>query len=121
MKDGSDRTSNSTNSIEALGGEPSLPSVSIDLVSYVHHLEGLPLSYEEKLSLLHALNELAWNFIAMGFQIHPVQNACGQNPELPEIQTIPSDDAIDLGDHFFRGTNDDEAARELSLGGERAD
>lgn len=121
MKEGDTRTSNLNNFSNELGANSSPPSVTIDLVNYVHHLDGLPLSYEQKLTLLNALNEFAWNFIAMGFQVHPVQNGCGQDTGSRRNLPTSGDQTVSLSHHFFDGTKDENSARDELWSGERAD
>ena len=54
------------------------PSVEIDLNEFLHHLEEVDATEEEKLQLLGTIANYMIPFVEMGFGIHPVQQACGQ-------------------------------------------
>lgn len=94
MKDGSDRTSNSTNSPEALGAErPSglegesaddfIPPlrIRIDFDYYLGFLEDSELTDHQKRELVRELFGIVNGFVALGFNVHPLQQAqqsCGE-------------------------------------------
>jgi hypothetical protein len=54
------------------------PSIEIDVVEFLHFLDGLDAPEAEKIRLLEVLVETMIPFVDMGFGLHPVQQACGQ-------------------------------------------
>jgi hypothetical protein len=94
MKDGKDRTSNSTNSPEALGAERSsglegkraddfIPPlrIEIDFDYYLGFLEDSDLTDHQKCELVRELFGIVNGFVALGFNVHPLQQAqqsCGE-------------------------------------------
>ena len=46
---------------------------------YEHFLEDQGLSAEQKRAMLEALWSIIVSFVDLGFGVHPVQQACGQN------------------------------------------
>lgn len=73
------------------------PAIIIDLIKYAHHLDGLDLSEEQKMLLLQALSNIAWNFLAMGAEIHPLQaikSSCGKPTIVPENPPFSSQNEV---------------------------
>lgn len=62
-------------------GAAGKPSVEIDLHEFLHHLEEVEGTEEEKLQLLRMIANAMIPFVEMGFGVHPVQQACGQVAE----------------------------------------
>ena len=65
------------------------PVIGFDYEAYAPYLEGTEYSEEQKRELLEALWSLICEFVAMGFEVHPIQqaeNACGK---LPKARTNP--------------------------------
>ena len=57
------------------------PHVGYDYREFVHHLDGMNLTEAEQIELLNTLWTLMCDFVALGFEIHPVQHAekaCGK-------------------------------------------
>lgn len=57
------------------------PSLKIDLREFLHHLEEMDGTEEEKLQLLGIIADVMVPFVEMGFGIHPIQQSCGQDFE----------------------------------------
>lgn len=55
------------------------PVVTFDVNRYEHFLEDQGLSAEQKRAMLEALWSIIVSFVDLGFGVHPVQQACGQN------------------------------------------
>ena len=55
------------------------PVVTFDVSRYEHFLEDQGLSAEQKRAMLEALWSIIVSFVDLGFGVHPVQQACGQN------------------------------------------
>jgi hypothetical protein len=53
--------------------------VTFDVSRYEHFLEDQGLSAEQKRAMLEALWSIIVGFVDLGFGVHPVQQACGQN------------------------------------------
>lgn len=55
------------------------PPLNFDFEAYTHHLDELDLTEDQKRDLLEALFQIVRSFVDLGFNMHPVQQACGQN------------------------------------------
>lgn len=55
------------------------PVVTFDVSRYEHFLDDQGLSAEQKRAMLEALWSIIVSFVDLGFGVHPVQQACGQN------------------------------------------
>lgn len=90
---------------------PSIITLDYDL--YAHYLADTDLSEDQKQEFLETLWSIVCEFVALGFEVHPAQqakNACG---ELPIQLANPSDskaDAIELNNRFLQSDFDDAAA-----------
>ena len=61
--------------------EAGRPVITVDYELYAHYLEDTDLSEEEKREFLQTLWNIVCEFVAMGFGVHPVQQAkenCGK-------------------------------------------
>lgn len=107
------RTKDSDNSKTAKN--PSIITLDYDL--YAHYLDGADLTEEQKQEFLETLWSIVCEFVALGFEVHPAQqakNACG---ELLIQLANPSDskaDAIELNNRFLQSDFDDAAAGNAS-------
>ena len=50
-----------------------------DFKTYTHHLTELDLTEQQQRDLLEALFQIMKGFVDLGFNMHPVQQACGHN------------------------------------------
>ena len=78
-----------TNIINNIISRSPAPAVTLDYKLYEHFLEDTGLSEDQKREFLAALWSIICEFVAMGFEVHPVQqaqNACGR---LGEARTNP--------------------------------
>jgi hypothetical protein len=55
--------------------KPKKPALTIDYTAYEHFLENSDASDEEKRELLETLWNVICEFVAIGFNVHPVQQA----------------------------------------------
>ncbi|GLO70466.1 hypothetical protein MACH17_19830 [Phaeobacter inhibens] len=69
-------------------------ALSIDWDAYLPFFEDEDISDEHKHELIEALWLIMVSFVDLGFGIHPVQQACGQDISLAEL---PATDVLDLG------------------------
>lgn len=86
MKDGTHRTSNSNHSIETLEAvKPSLASgtrIDFDPLEFVHFLEETGWSDDEKIEYATLVWNIVCEFVAMGFEVHPLQQAQNSSGKL---------------------------------------
>lgn len=54
-------------------------ALTLDLAAYAPFLESADIPEAEKTALLEALWQVIVGFVDLGFDIHPVQQVCGQN------------------------------------------
>lgn len=54
-------------------------ALTLDLAAYAPFLESAEIPEAEKTALLEALWQVIVGFVDLGFDIHPVQQVCGQN------------------------------------------
>lgn len=57
------------------------PSLTIDWELYGEYLEDSDLSDDQKREFIETLWSIVIAFVDLGFGVHPVQQACEQNPE----------------------------------------
>ena len=72
-------------------------SVEVDYERYAHFLEDTQLSDEEKITYLQTLWKIICEFVALGFEVHPLQQAqksCGEPDEKPT--QAPQDGETDV-------------------------
>lgn len=67
--------------------ETAPPALTIDWDTYLPFFENEDISEEHKRELIEALWTIMVSFVDLGFGIHPVQQACGQEVSLPELPT----------------------------------
>lgn len=95
--------------------------MTLDLQAYLHHLDGLGLTEEEALTCLQQLYDVALQFVYLGFNIHPVQQAektCGKDAELPEKQPNSGQNEVSLLGQFIKENTADFTDRETERIGE---
>ncbi|MDJ0922253.1 MAG: hypothetical protein QNI84_14085 [Henriciella sp.] len=68
--------------------------IEFSLEKYRPYLEDAELSETQKLELLQALWLIITSFVDLGFQIHPVQQACGQHQFTEAVLPIERGDAL---------------------------
>lgn len=54
-------------------------TLTVNVEKYQSMLDGTGMSDTEKEQVLQALWSLIVNFVALGFEVHPFQEACGKN------------------------------------------
>ncbi|MEM7544171.1 MAG: hypothetical protein AAF367_01420 [Pseudomonadota bacterium] len=64
--------------------ETAPPRLEIDWDVYLPFFEDEDISDEDKRQLIEALWSIVVSFVDLGFGVHPVQQACGQDPLLDE-------------------------------------
>ena len=88
------------------------PVLSVDYDLYAQYLEDTSLSEEQKREFLEALWSIICEFVALGFEVHPVQqaqNACGKLPENRTNLPISMPDAVKSERHTQRKKFNDAA------------
>lgn len=73
-------------------------SVTVDYDLYAHYLEDADLSDEQKREFLQALWTIICEFVALGFGVHPLQQAqspCGKPPKTDGNSTAESPCVLD--------------------------
>ncbi|MFC3229147.1 hypothetical protein ACFOGJ_18015 [Marinibaculum pumilum] len=79
------------------------PILTVDYDLYAHYLEDSDLSKEQKQEFLQALWSIIVDFVALGFEVHPVQqaqDACGKLPEKRRNQPESAPDSLKYRDQF---------------------
>ena len=64
-------------------------AITVDYEAYAHFLDGSELSEDQKRAFLQALWALVCEFVALGFDVHPVQQAQDACEQLPRNRTNP--------------------------------
>tara|TARA_B100000683_G_C12388662_1_gene514518 strand:- start:510 stop:866 length:357 start_codon:yes stop_codon:yes gene_type:complete len=81
------------------------PVLSVDYDLYAQYLEDTSLSEEQKREFLEALWSIICDFVALGFNVHPAQqaqNACGKLRENRTNLPISMPDAVGLDSQIQR-------------------
>ncbi len=60
-------------------GASTKQTLSVDVQKYQDLLDGSGLTDEQKQQVLEALWSLIMNFVELGFEVHPLQEVCGQD------------------------------------------
>ncbi|MEM8772983.1 MAG: hypothetical protein AAGD92_15150 [Pseudomonadota bacterium] len=79
---------------------------------YAHLLEDADLTEEQKRKICEAVWGIVFEFVSLGFRVHPLQlaqNACGKPQETAPKSPLTAPDALYL-DHSFLAENFDEFA-----------
>ncbi len=96
MEDGKNRYSTSDTSTEALGAEPShgrtsslsaSPGIAFDVADFLHFLSETDWSEAEKVEYASLVWDIVCEFVAMGFDLHPLQLAQESSGKLGAIAT----------------------------------
>lgn len=69
--------------------ETAPPSLTIDWDAYLPLFEDEDISEAEKRELIEALWSIVVSFVDLGFGVHPVQQACGQDDD--PLSDLPPD------------------------------
>lgn len=64
-------------------------AISVDYHAYAHYLDSSDLTEDQKRMFLQALWSLVCEFVALGFDVHPVQQAQNVCEQLTESRTNP--------------------------------
>ncbi len=73
--------------------ETAPPGLEIDWDAYLPFFEDEDISEADKRELIEALWSIVVSFVDLGFGVHPVQQACGQDVSLAEL---PMGDVVQL-------------------------
>ena len=91
----------------------SRPAITVDYETYAHHFADSGMSEDEARACLHALANILVEFVAMGFDVHPVQQAQNARGQLSASALRPTDRAVSVIDCDDNpGTGETEEARE---------
>lgn len=72
-------------------------ALTLDVALYESYLENTDMTEDERRVFLEALWSVIVGFVDLGFEIHPLQLACGQNDETRSIKPA---DLVKLADRF---------------------
>lgn len=79
-------------------GPASAPTITVDYDLYAHYLEDADLTEEQKREFLQALWSIITEFVALGFNVHPAQQAQNSCGKLPDSTGNPPATAVDTVD-----------------------
>ena len=77
--------------------DSSPPAITVDYEKYAHFLDSSDLSEEQKHQFMGSMWLIACEFIALGFRVHPVQQAekaCGKATKISEGAESAQQDAV---------------------------
>ena len=83
------------------GGRRAAPVLTIDYALYDRYLEGCDLSGDQKRRFLDAMWSIIVEFVRLGFEVHPAQQAqeaCGKSPRKHTEMPSTCRDALPLDD-----------------------
>ena len=69
-------------------------SLTLDTAKYQHYLDNSPLSDEEKQEFMQTMWNLVCEFVMLGFEVHPLQQACGKDSKNGADSAIPNGDMV---------------------------
>lgn len=81
------------------GNQTATRVITVDYDLYAHYLADTDLSEEQKLEFLQTLWNIICEFVALGFEVHPAQqakNACGELPIQLANPPILGGDSVEL-------------------------
>lgn len=80
--------------------QSSAQAITVDYDLYAHFLDDADMSEDQKREVLQALWNIIVEFVAIGYEVHPVQqaqrarNACGKLPETRNDPPISGQNAV---------------------------
>ncbi|MFY0311158.1 hypothetical protein ACFMBG_14810 [Leisingera sp. D0M16] len=81
------------NALSADFGTSARRILNVDVAKYQEYLDGSGLRPEQKEEFLRGLWSIIMNFVDLGFEVHPLQEACGK---LDECERPDACEAFDL-------------------------
>ena len=76
------------------------PTLLLDIEKYQHHLDHSNLTPEEKEEFLHTIWNMVCEFVALGFNVHPLQDLTGDKTAEPSaLSTLLQEDMVNSLDH----------------------
>lgn len=81
------------------------PSITLNVDLYAQYLEGTDLTEDQKREFLDTLWNIICEFVALGFNVHPVQqaqSACGKLPDTAASPPILGADAVEWTDQTLK-------------------
>lgn len=82
--------------------EKSRPTLTVDWVTYAHHLEDSTMSDDEKREVIETLWSIVVSFIDMGFDVRSPDDACGQ--EAKDDPSTNADVVPSIMEHWSEAT-----------------
>ncbi|MDB6181706.1 hypothetical protein [Paracoccus fistulariae] len=105
MKDGQDRETGTVTSGEF--NVAAKPRIEIDLEKYQAYFDGSGLTPTQKEDFLRALWSVITAFVDLGFGVHPIQQACGQVENSPDLALQADSDGVSSPDTDLTTTFND--------------
>lgn len=81
--------------------------ITVDVAKYEQYLDGSDLSDEQKEEFLQAIWMFVSTFVELGFGVHPLQEACGQDDKRIEQRPKDAFDQVRSEDHRISATKRD--------------
>lgn len=85
------------------------PTLTVDVRKYEAMLDDPSLSQQQKEEFLRALWSIVVSFVELGFGVHPLQEACGQESEISSpsakeaFDQVESDKSVEIKDERDSG------------------
>lgn len=79
--------------------ESARPTLNVDVARYQEYLDGLELTPEQKEKFLTAVWSIVVTFVELGYDVHPLQEACGKDCETDALRPVPASDEVRSEDH----------------------
>jgi len=95
----------------------SKPTLLLDLKEFVHYLDGLGLTEEQALICLNEIYEFALQWVYVGGNIHPIQQAeqaCGKDAGNAENMPVLGENKVSLLGQFIKENLAEHTALEQS-------
>lgn len=116
---------NANTGMNGIAASPShFKALTIDYDLYATYLEDSDLTDEQKREFINTLWNIMVGFVDLGFGIHPLQQACEQNLDIPALPSFSPDNVVNSGNqrinlfsrivgHANTGKGDKPAERKL--------
>lgn len=72
-------------------------TIQFDAYEFLHHLEECDLTEEQKIEYLQTVWSIVLQFVDLGFGLHPIQQACGQNEDISLKPALTAPKRVYLG------------------------
>ena len=76
---------------------PAKPALLVDVERYQAYLDGADMTEAQKAEFLQSLWMIVVSFVELGFGVHPLQDACGKDPEIGSDSAKDAFDKVKCG------------------------